>query len=73
MANSNYTCWLCKEVITPGWADPPPRYECPRHRSICEKHVDDLFGTLPQCKECGSRATTYLWNGQQRRYEKRGH
>jgi hypothetical protein len=72
MATSAFICWVCEDIITSGWFSPPPRYECPRHRFICEKHVRDLFGALPECKECGHRAVAYLWNNQQQRYEKRG-
>ena len=55
MAKSDFICKICKKVKGPEVSRGGRyRYECPKHKHICEEHVNNTWFSGSKCKECDS-------------------
>lgn len=68
MADS-FKCRLCGEVQRSGTFHRPSKFVCPKHKEICEDHVNEGRG-LTKCKVCEKNVTRYEFNSSRGRWEK---
>ncbi len=63
MAKSDYTCRLCKCVISQGFFQITQfkKYKCPNCGTICGKHVSYKLLRGNVCDKCGSRVISYAF------------
>lgn len=61
MAKSDFTCSLCKKVVSQNFFSIGTfhKYKCPKCGTICSAHISHhLFGR-PTCSRCGNKVITY--------------
>ncbi len=70
MAKTDFTCKLCKDVVSFGWLETPKRFECPTHKFICYKHITSSFFSGQKCEKCDKKVIEYRFNDKRERWEK---
>jgi hypothetical protein len=56
MAKSDFICSQCKEVKGPEVGKGGKyKWECPRHKTLCDDHIKRAWFAGDKCKECDNK------------------